>query len=611
MFKFYRVQFLFIIIFLIFSFIFFDIFSLQVTEYSSVEEEIKNQIFQEYYIPAPRGEIYDYKNIKLVKTNIEQYLFINLRKINDENLDLYKQLIKFNFIDLSNEDIEDIFNSKEVLEPIYSLQKIDFSVQKQLLEYDAFEIFEVPMREYLYSNVFSHSIGYVGIPNSEEENEYVNAKGNKLVGKNGLEKFYEDSLAGVPGKVIFKGDQIIEYIDPIPGQDLTVTLNIELQEVVIESLIEGLNLANKNFESESNIERGAVVVLNIETGAVEAMVSLPDFDPNLFVDGISQFDFTRLDRKQAFNNFAIQGLYPPGSVFKVVAYWLAVSENIFPVELNSKDDSIDCTGNLSFGFDDGSKQVYNDWKLEGHGLVNLRESLKQSCNVYFWDIALKIWREFGNTDGESLLQEYAKDLGFSKLTNVDLPYERVGIVPDRQLFEEWKVARPELVRDEGWLGGDLMNLIIGQGAITTTPLQVANAYRTLIVGQNSSPYLNLNATRIINNNINISNEFSNFLLDDLGSVTNRGGTAYKAFSIIGDEIGDIGGKTGTAQNAGNKNNTSWFVGIDSISKPKYVIATVVDEGGSGSAVAAPISRRVIQFLRGLEPTPVEFGEITE
>jgi len=611
MFKFYRVQFLFIIIFLIFSFIFFDIFSLQVTEYSSVEEEIKNQIFQEYYIPAPRGEIYDYKNIKLVKTNIEQYLFINLRKINDENLDLYKQLIKFNFIDLSNEDIEDIFNSKEVLEPIYSLQKIDFSVQKQLLEYDAFEIFEVPMREYLYSNVFSHSIGYVGIPNSEEENEYVNAKGNKLVGKNGLEKFYEDSLAGVPGKVIFKGDQIIEYIDPIPGQDLTVTLNIELQEVVIESLIEGLNLANKNFESESNIERGAVVVLNIDTGAVEAMVSLPDFDPNLFVDGISQFDFTRLDRKQAFNNFAIQGLYPPGSVFKVVAYWLAVSENIFPVELNSKDDSIDCTGNLSFGFDDGSKQVYNDWKLEGHGLVNLRESLKQSCNVYFWDIALKIWREFGNTDGESLLQEYAKDLGFSKLTNVDLPYERVGIVPDRQLFDEWKVARPELVRDEGWLGGDLMNLIIGQGAITTTPLQVANAYRTLIVGQNSSPYLNLNATRIINNNINISNEFSNFLLDDLGSVTNRGGTAYKAFSIIGDEIGDIGGKTGTAQNAGNKNNTSWFVGIDSISKPKYVIATVVDEGGSGSAVAAPISRRVIQFLRGLEPTPVEFGEITE
>lgn len=130
----------------------FDIFSLQVTEYSSVEEEIKNQTFQEYYIPAPRGEIYDYKNIKLVKTNIEQYLYINLRKINDENLDLYKQLIKFNFIELTNEDIEDIFNSKEVLEPIYSLQKIDFSIQKQLLEYDAFEIYLRPNKNMFTKN---------------------------------------------------------------------------------------------------------------------------------------------------------------------------------------------------------------------------------------------------------------------------------------------------------------------------------------------------------------------------------------------------------------------------------------------------------------------------
>ena len=196
MFKFHRVQFLFIIILLIFSFVLFDIFSLQVTEYSSVEEQIQNQTFQEYYIPAPRGEIYDSKNTKLVSTNLEQYMFINLKKINKENLSTYKQLIKFNFIELSNEDIENIFNSKEALEPVYSLTNINFSIQKQLLEYDALEVFEIPSREYLYSNVFSHSIGYVGIPNAEEENEYQNARGNKLVGKNGLEKFYENTLAG-------------------------------------------------------------------------------------------------------------------------------------------------------------------------------------------------------------------------------------------------------------------------------------------------------------------------------------------------------------------------------------------------------------------------------
>ena len=110
------------------------------------------------------------------------------------------------------------------------------------------------------------------------------------------------------------------------------------------------------------------MVLEIETGNIISMVSLPDFNPNKFVSGISDFEYKQLDRDQAFNNFAIQGLYPPGSVFKVVAYWLALNENIYPQGLNNKDSKVDCEGSLSFGFDDGSQQVYNDWKLEGHGL---------------------------------------------------------------------------------------------------------------------------------------------------------------------------------------------------------------------------------------------------
>ena len=374
---------------------------------------------------------------------------------------------------------------------------------------------------------------------------------------------------------------------------------------------QGIDLANNSFESQNIIKRGASVVLDIETGNIISMVSLPDFDPNKFVSGISDFEYKQLDRDQAFNNFAIQGLYPPGSVFKVVAYWLALSENIFPEGLNNKNSKLDCEGNLSFGFDDGSQQVYNDWKLEGHGKVDLTDAIKQSCNVYFWDIALNIWRNYGNTDGESILQKYSKELGFSKKTNVDLPFEKVGIIPDRDLFEEWKISRPGLIREEGWLGGDLMNLIIGQGAITTTPLQVANAYRTLLTGENLSPTLNINAEKITNNKINVSDEFISFLLEDLNTVTNKGGTAYVSFSMLGNKVNDIGGKTGTAQNAGDKNNTSWFVGVDSISSPKYIIATVVDEGGSGSAVAAPISRRIIQYLLEYELTPVEFGEITE
>ena len=167
-----------------------------------------------------------------------------------------------------------------------------------------------------------------------------------------------------------------------------------------ESLLEGINLANENFESENLIQRGSVVVIDIQTGQIVSMVSLPDFNPNKFVEGISTFDFNQLNRIDAFNNFAIQGQYPPGSVFKVVAYWLAENEGLFPEGINSRKNTMKCEGRLSFSFVDGSQQVYNDWKEDGHGNVDLSSAIQQSCNVYFWDIALRIWRTY---EGLSLI----------------------------------------------------------------------------------------------------------------------------------------------------------------------------------------------------------------
>ncbi len=607
-----RLKFTFIAFFILLAFILFDIFQLQTTEFRSTSEIIDQQNLDKFYITAPRGEIFDANGEKIAETKLEPHLFINMRKITYENSASYTQIIQYNFPDLTTGEINEIFESKEILQFVTNLSSIEYEVRNNLLtNFDAFLIIDLPIRNYIKNELFAHTIGYLGIPNQDEFNIFQNALGNNQVGKNGLERYYEDYLSGIPGELTFLGSEIIDLKQPIPGRDLFLSIDSSTQLVTKESLQQGIDLANKSFESINEIKRGASVVLDIETGNIISMVSLPDFNPNKFVSGISDFEYKQLDRDQAFNNFAIQGLYPPGSVFKVVAYWLALSENIFPEGLNNKDSKVDCEGSLSFGFDDGSQQVYNDWKLEGHGKVDLTDAIKQSCNVYFWDIALNIWRNFGNTEGESILQDYSKELGFSEKTNVDLPFEKVGIIPDRDLFEEWKISRPGLVREEGWLGGDLMNLIIGQGAITTTPLQVANAYRTLLTGENLSPTINVNAEKILNNKINVSEEFISFFLKDLNTVTNKGGTAYVSFSILGNKVNDIGGKTGTAQNAGDKNNTSWFVGVDSISNPKYIIVTVVDEGGSGSAVAAPVSRRIIQHLREYEVTPVEFGEITE
>jgi penicillin-binding protein 2 len=610
-FKNYRLNLVFLLFSVLSVVIISELFVLQILDNDENAQQIENQNFEVFYIPASRGEIFDINGNKLASSNLEPYLFLNLRKINDENKNTYIQIIKFNFQEITTTEIEEFFNTKNVFTKIINLSEYDPDIRLSLLEYEAFEVFNLPTRAYPYNELFSHVIGYVGNPNKDEQNNFPNSINNQLVGKTGLERYYENIISGVASEIIVQNGNIVKIKPSVSGKDIQLVLNTETQNIVKESLQQGIALANKNFETSNLIERGAVVVQKIDTGEIVSMVSLPDFDPNQFVLGISEFDFKQLNRTQAFNNFAIQGLYPPGSVFKVVAYWLAVNEGIFPETAINAQDYIDCEGSLSFGFDDGSKQVYQDWKADGHGKVNLSQAIKQSCNVYFWDIALKIWRTFGNTDSEALLQEYSKQLGFSSLSNIDLPFEKEGVIPDRDLFEEWTISRPELVRPEGWLGGDLMNLIIGQGAITTTPVQVSNAYRALLTGEKSAPFISLESSDNNIEKINISNEFVQFLLDDLNLVTNPGGTAYRSFQIMGDQVFDIGGKTGTAQNAGELNNTSWFVGVDSISNPMYIVVTVVEEGGSGSAVAAPISRRIIQHLRESGITPVEFGEITE
>jgi|TARA_B110001450_G_scaffold103522_1_gene98056 penicillin-binding protein 2 len=596
---------------IIFLTLLFNVYNLQTSDREASLVSVNKQTLDTFYIPSPRGEIFDANNNKLVSSSLEPHLFLNLRKINDNNRSQYEQYVKYNFVDLSEDFIDEIFESEDLLIRIANIQNLNFDSRQSLASLEAFEIFDFPVRKYEYNNIASHIVGYLGEPSFEDARDFPLSIKPNIVGKSGLERYYQDDLAGIPTEIIFKDDEIEQIIKGTPGKDIFTSLDIKLQTIATESLLQGIELANGIYETKNKVQRGAIVVLDIRTNEVISLVSLPDYNPNNFVDGISQTEFNKLNISGAFINYSIQGQYPPGSVFKVVAYWLAEEENIYPEGLSSRNQRINCKGSLSFGFDDGSQQVYNDWKEDGHGNVDLGSSIKQSCNVYFWDIALKIWRDYEGSTAESILQEYAKSLGFGTATNIDLPYEADGVVADRELFENWAISQPERVRPEGWLGGDLMNLIIGQGAITSTPIQVANAYRTLISGNLSYPYINKNRESQPEESIGVTEDFVNFLLKDLNSVTNEGGTAHASFSILGNEVKDVGGKTGTAQNSGDKNNTSWFVGVDSVSNPRYIIATVVEEGGSGSAIAAPVTRRVIQSLREMEITPVKFGEITE
>ena len=593
----------------------YQIYNLQIRETSLSSNTIARQATKNYYFPSPRGDIYDRNGNILARTTKVPKLYLDTNLIlSEDDVSRYLDFLSF-FIDLNPE-----LSNQEFLQEnkILDLGIVDYEIFNSIslasFDYPALLLVDFPYREYPYGSLASHILGYTGIPNQDDVNLFPVSEQHQIVGKNGVERYYEKILSGTPANLNLTKTNKKDYSLGIKGQDISLTIDVELQEIVESSLLSGIELANKNkLESFDTIQKGAVVVLHINSGEVYAMASAPTFDPNQFISGISDAQYSEIQKNQAFNNFAIQGLYPPGSVFKAVPYWLSYNEQIYPEGIFSFDQEYFAEECLSFQFTDGSKQVYCDWKKDGHGYVDFHEAIQKSVNIYFWEIALKIWRLYENQNEEAILQEYAKDLGFGNYTGVDLPYERKGIVPDRELFDEWKTSEPDLVREEGWLGGDLMNLIVGQGAITTTPIQVANAYANLIRGYTLKPKINinLNPEKLPEKILNIDSDFKRMLLKDLGLVTNLGGTAYKSFMVMGNYALDTGGKTGTAQTTAGKNSTSWFVGVDSVNSPEYIVTVVVEEGGSGSAVAAPIARRIIQYLKGLEITPVEFGEVTE
>jgi len=600
---------------IIFMFFVYQIYNLQIRETSLSSNTIARQATKNYYFPSPRGDIYDRNGNILARTTKVPKLYLDTNLIlSEDDVSRYLDFLSF-FIDLNPE-----LSNQEFLQEnkILDLGIVDYEIFNSIslasFDYPALLLVDFPYREYPYGSLASHILGYTGIPNQDDVNLFPVSEQHQIVGKNGVERYYEKILSGTPANLNLTKTNKKDYSLGIKGQDISLTIDVELQEIVESSLLSGIELANKNkLESFDTIQKGAVVVLHINSGEVYAMASAPTFDPNQFISGISDAQYSEIQKNQAFNNFAIQGLYPPGSVFKAVPYWLSYNEQIYPEGIFSFDQEYFAEECLSFQFTDGSKQVYCDWKKDGHGYVDFHEAIQKSVNIYFWEIALKIWRLYENQNEEAILQEYAKDLGFGNYTGVDLPYERKGIVPDRELFDEWKTSEPDLVREEGWLGGDLMNLIVGQGAITTTPIQVANAYANLIRGYTLKPKINinLNPEKLPEKILNIDSDFKRMLLKDLGLVTNLGGTAYKSFMVMGNYALDTGGKTGTAQTTAGKNSTSWFVGVDSVNSPEYIVTVVVEEGGSGSAVAAPIARRIIQYLKGLEITPVEFGEVTE
>lgn len=625
---------------------------LQVTDIENALETASDQRIRTVRIEAPRGDIFDRDGKELMAGTVATLRVVVDRALveSDQEELLIRNLSALLAIPASEiraEFEERGFGARFPLGGEIT-QSTGIFVLENIEDFPGVSIEPVPARIYPLGETAAHIVGYIGAPDpSDLEREEINV--NDKVGKFGVEGWYDRLVRGTPGSITYsvnaQGDilGVLEEVPPLPGGSIVTTIDLDLQRFVEETLVSAWKLARQDDEPAL---RGSAVVLDVTDGSVLAMASVPAFDPAIFSEGrLSQADWLALSEKAVFNNFAIQGLYPPGSSFKVVVNALAREWNISPIVEEEYRDEVDQEADPTLFFSDGELLFPNtpplrDWKDGGHGLVDLSESLAQSVNSYYWSIALRIWNERGVAWPEDLLQQFARELGLGERTGIDLPFEQSGLVPDREWFQFNQLNQTGLVRPEGgWSGGDLMNLATGQGALIVTPLQMAVSYAALVNGgtvweprvvssvrdsANDLVFANLpSAAR----NLRLLESTVEGLKADLNRVVNSAtGTARRAFEGFCDPdvpdsecipLSEVGGKTGTAEirqatsETEQDIDTAWFVGVAPLSSPQWVVAVVIEQGGSGGRVAAPAARRIFQYLMGENPDPVRPGTDTE
>ncbi|MCH8985212.1 MAG: penicillin-binding protein 2 [Acidobacteria bacterium] len=594
--------------------------------------------------PAPRGEIRDINGKLLAGSRSALALVIDGALIDPETeADLVQRLAALS--DFSASEVQArIDQAKRLADRVTLVDDISDAtalfVAEHSDEFGGIFVEPQPVREYPLGELVSSVVGYIGKPNADDLEDSA-LRSTDVLGKAGTERFYDDDLRGTPGFIKYRVDaqrnvlEILGEQTPQPGDTMILNIETELQQVVFDSLEQGLDLSRQLSSAGANCVpsdtntrcpvRATAVVLDVRTGAVKAMVSVPTFDSTIFIEGVSQQEWDRLTSLRAFSNYAIQGVYAPASTFKTVAYVTALEGGFYPTN-NTATSHYNCTGLLTFKFNDGSPQVFNDWKPAGHGPLDLSGALQQSCDVYFWEVALTLWRDGGEeVDARNELQRWAREFGYDERSGIDLPFEAKGLIPDEAWFKKAQEETPGRVREGPWTGGDLMNTVIGQGSTLATPLQIANAYAAMVNGGtlwqpqvlnhmvDSSGVTVLENPRTIIRRIDMAESTTKALLDDMRLVVNGNrGTARGAFANFGPNKNEVGGKTGTAEVIKGEDDvdTALFVGVTPVSNPEYVVVVVIERGGSGGRIAAPTGRRILQYLvNGIDAvTPVREGD---
>jgi penicillin-binding protein 2 len=626
---------------------------IQVAQGPAIAEASTEQAWIQRTVQAPRGDIYDRNGALLVTSRIVPAVIVDRTFIQNSEQGEHVVTRLAALLSMPRSELAGMYEKAGIngrFEVGTVSPEVAYRINESLDELPGVQIVKVPERVYINGPTAAHVIGHLGLPDASDLEERPELDPSVRVGKLGIERFYDELLQGVPGQEEYRvrRGQIIDTrpaVAPVQGSSVVLSIDLATQEVVEMALEQGIQLSNEVKDQDrangrevfSETQRGAVVVLDVNTFEVVAAASYPDFDPQLFVAGIDADTFQALNDARAFNNLATNGLYPPASTFKAIMYAVDMEERLpFPEGIEGIDPDnrqVHCDGTLELPqLADGTEQVKRDWYVgSNYGWRDLSGALEISCNIYFWSLGLGTYQSYRPGDPkETVIQDWAKLLGYGSKTGIDLANEASGVVPTRELFEEWKqyqlenpdqpprLDRSRLDLASPWLGGDLMDFSIGQGAFTATPLQVAVSYAALVNGGKvyepriAREIIRPDGTRepvgtVLRREVPIDEGSRRSLLRDLNRVVTSG-TARGAFANFGPGLDRVGGKTGTGQSVKTRDNHAWFVGVAPIDDPKYVVVVLIDEGGSGGGVAAPVARHILQHLMGNEPTPIVQGD---
>ncbi len=567
---------------------------LQITNqqhYSTLSENNRVNILP---IAPTRGLIYDRNGILLAQNLPSFTLRLNPEHIPDldATLEELKQLIQ-----LTEEDIARFHKFRQQPELRFEGIPLRFRLTDEEVARVAVDQYRLPgveikaelARHYPLGKLGAHAIGYVGRISKDELDDLdaSNYSATTHIGKVGVERSYEDILHGqvgfqrvetnAQGRIL----HVLKRTLPKPGKNLYLNLDTRLQAIAEES-----------FKDEN----GALVAMDPNNGAILALVSLPTYDPNLFVNGIDTETYQALTSSpdQPLFNRALRGQYPPGSTVKPFM-------GLAGLELNTVHPrrKVDCHGWYMLPNED---RRYRDWKRYGHGKTDLRKAITESCDVYFYDLALQLTID--------RMHQYLSQFGLGQRTGIDIRGEMPGLLPSR----EWK----QRIHNQPWFPGETLITGIGQGFMLTTPLQLATITSTLSQqGQQQTPRMAYAIQDPTSNNFTIldarPNEKVPRVNDSHWQTVIRAmrdvihGVHGTARGISHGMEYEAAGKTGTAQVFGIKQNEEYveediakklrdhalFIAFAPVKTPKIAVAVIVENGGSGSSAAAPIARRVM------------------